>query len=331
MASRLSTRVIGLTLVTCIVAAAVVLARPTTGAALPAYAAATGQACSACHVNPAGGGTLTNVGQAFQAVPTHATDPAGAFAQVTPATQPAPAAQPTAAPTSAPTAPATPARTGQQVFSESCAVCHGELGQGKVGVPTLAGYAGHLQRAGISPENAAVSLTPVLRSGIPGRMPSLPSDVLSDADIASLSNYLVSLPPATGDSLYLAQCATCHGLKGEGTIGHPLNSDRDFVPPDATLDQLTAATAKVVHEGIHGAMPAVPQLTHLEVSRIAVHLFDFDQVAAWVAEFNAKQGHEPTIADWNDRAWSLDFVARFGKQPTDSDWAAHWAVTNPMD
>lgn len=65
--------------------------------ALPQYAAATGQACGTCHVNPAGGGPRNATGQAFEAIPTHATDPAGAFAQAT-APAPAPAPAPVAAP-----------------------------------------------------------------------------------------------------------------------------------------------------------------------------------------------------------------------------------------
>ncbi len=35
--------------------------------ALPAYAAATGKACGACHVNPAGGGPRNAFGEAFAA------------------------------------------------------------------------------------------------------------------------------------------------------------------------------------------------------------------------------------------------------------------------
>jgi len=34
--------------------------------ATPVYAQQTGKACGACHVNPAGGGTLTSAGEAFQ-------------------------------------------------------------------------------------------------------------------------------------------------------------------------------------------------------------------------------------------------------------------------
>lgn len=321
MTSRLSSRVLILAALASGLAAAVLFLRPAPSFALPAYAAATGQVCATCHVNPAGGGVRTAVGQSFEAIPSHVSDPVGAFAQ---ATAGASSAMPILL------SPA-PSRTGQQVYEGSCGVCHGMLGQGKLGVPTLAGAAGHMQRLGINPQDAAAGLTPILRNGVSGRMPPFPPAALSDADIASLANYLMTLPPATGDSLYTAQCATCHGLAGEGVIGHPLNSSGDFVKPGITVDQLAVDLGKTVRAGIPGEMPSFPQLTDLEVRRLAVHLLDFDQVSAWAAEFKAKEGHDPTIADWNDRAWSLEFVARFGRQPTDAEWAAHWAETNPND
>lgn len=79
---------------------------PTTTVALPAYGTATGQACGACHVNPAGGGPLTAKGQQFQAVATHITDPAGAWAQIN---QPAATATPVPAAPTATRPAATPA------------------------------------------------------------------------------------------------------------------------------------------------------------------------------------------------------------------------------
>ncbi|MCL4367679.1 MAG: hypothetical protein M1337_00650 [Actinobacteria bacterium] len=72
----------------CIVVAVALLFWPTPSAALPNYAAATGQACGTCHVNPGGGGPRNDFGQAFEAIPTHADDPAGAFAQASGASAP---------------------------------------------------------------------------------------------------------------------------------------------------------------------------------------------------------------------------------------------------
>ena len=94
----------------------IMIAMATVTDALPQYAAATGQPCATCHVNPAGGGPRNATGQAFEAIPTHSTDPAGAFAQIShtapapaPTQAPAPAATQTPAPAPAPTQAPAPA------------------------------------------------------------------------------------------------------------------------------------------------------------------------------------------------------------------------------
>ena len=46
---------------------ALTVAVPKPAAALPAYAASTGKACAACHVNPAGSGPRNAFGEAFAA------------------------------------------------------------------------------------------------------------------------------------------------------------------------------------------------------------------------------------------------------------------------
>ncbi|MDO8690202.1 MAG: hypothetical protein Q7R39_09385 [Dehalococcoidia bacterium] len=94
-------RAFALVAILAIVASFVVLLRPTTTtSALPDYAAKTGQACGACHVSAAGGGPRTAKGDAFAAIPTHAPDPVGAWAQVSGAAAPAPAPATAPAPAS---------------------------------------------------------------------------------------------------------------------------------------------------------------------------------------------------------------------------------------
>ncbi len=91
-------------------AALLMLILPGRGSALPTYSTATGQPCTTCHVNASGTGGLTAKGQAFAAIPNHAADPAGAFAQVQAAAAPA-APAPTTAPAAPAAAPAAPAAT----------------------------------------------------------------------------------------------------------------------------------------------------------------------------------------------------------------------------
>jgi hypothetical protein len=75
------------------------LLTPAPGLALKSYATATGQSCGACHVDPAGGGSLTAKGSAFAAISTHSSDPKGAWTKVS-----APVVAPTNTPV--PTKPA---------------------------------------------------------------------------------------------------------------------------------------------------------------------------------------------------------------------------------
>ena len=50
-----------------VVGGALTIAAPRSATATPAYAAATGKACGACHQNPAGGGPRNAFGDAFAA------------------------------------------------------------------------------------------------------------------------------------------------------------------------------------------------------------------------------------------------------------------------
>ena len=63
----MTVKVLGAVVAALAVAGALTIATPKPAAALPAYAASTGKACGACHVNPAGGGPRNAFGEAFAA------------------------------------------------------------------------------------------------------------------------------------------------------------------------------------------------------------------------------------------------------------------------
>ena len=60
-------KVLGAVAVALVVGGALMVSVPKSAQALPAYAAATGKACGACHTNPAGGGPRNAFGEAFAA------------------------------------------------------------------------------------------------------------------------------------------------------------------------------------------------------------------------------------------------------------------------
>ncbi len=78
----------------------------------------TGGSCGTCHVDPAGGGTLTDYGSKFAAQSNHKTDPVAALNAIGPAPGTSPLTTPTPAPTLAPTPAPTPAPTLAPTSSE---------------------------------------------------------------------------------------------------------------------------------------------------------------------------------------------------------------------
>src|SRR3990172_2039463 len=85
----------------------------------------------------------------------------------------------------------TPPASGEQLFENpsSCAACHGKRGVGGVG-PKLDARAAAAQ-LGLTKEQLLPGLIPLVRNGIPGRMPAFP--VLTDGEIMSIGEYLWNL------------------------------------------------------------------------------------------------------------------------------------------
>lgn len=132
-------------------------ARPTAHA-LPEYAARTGQPCATCHVNPAGGGPRTLRGLLWVAQ--------GKPDKVPPL--PGGEEKPTAL-------------NGRELFEKfACAGCHGPNGEGGVG-PAL-------NKA----ELPADEIAQVVRNGR-GAMMSFASDVLSDAELEAIIQFVQAL------------------------------------------------------------------------------------------------------------------------------------------
>ena len=116
---------------------------------------------------------------------------------------------------------------------QSCAVCHGEGGQGNIelGAPALAGQgAQYLERQ-----------LQYFKSGVRGADPrdtqglqmQMMAGTLADEDIPAIAAYLSGLPQAVpagvpkgdlknGNNYYQSKCGACHGGQAQGNSG--LNS-----------------------------------------------------------------------------------------------------------
>ena len=139
-----------------------------------------------------------------------------------PATLP-PAVEPTARPelagVSFPSEPPS-AQDGAAVYSSNCATCHGADGKGAVEGARDFNDADYMRAA--APADFYASIT----NG-KGKMPAF-KDQLSDGDRWNATYYLWhwSVPEATiaeGDTVYQANCVTCHGPDGSGAIAQAPN------------------------------------------------------------------------------------------------------------
>lgn len=89
-----------------------------------------------------------------------------------------------------------PPTTGRNLYENptSCAACHGPKGIGGVG-PGLAGHAAQFIAQGLTKEQVLPGLIPLVRNGIPGKMPAFKH--LTDAEILAIGDYLWGLSAPT--------------------------------------------------------------------------------------------------------------------------------------
>lgn len=135
--------------------------------------------------------------------------------------------------------------TGQTLYRENCAACHGLSAQGAKGYPSLATgswlWGGDPEtvaetiRVGINSAHKDSRVSQMMAFGKDG---ILKRDEVADvvAYVRSLSDQTVARDTATpkleaGKSVYAANCATCHGDEGKGKsdIGAPNLTDRSWI------------------------------------------------------------------------------------------------------
>jgi cbb3-type cytochrome oxidase subunit 1/mono/diheme cytochrome c family protein len=176
------------------------------------------------------------------------------------------------------------ARRGAEVFARNCTGCHGSrgLGDGPAAV-ALAPIPRNLTSAQFSDR----SLSEALWNGVRGS--SMPAwNDLPSGDLRGLVAHLKTLTPterptdlsaeerSTAQSLYLKQCAVCHGQTGTGdgpTAPSLAPAPTNFHEVRPTLDYAQAALAS----GVRGtAMPKWgPKLTAEERSLLARYVRSF--------------------------------------------------------
>jgi cbb3-type cytochrome c oxidase subunit III len=154
--------------------------------------------------------------------------------------------------------------SGEALFAAHCATCHQATGQGTAAFPPLAGNS---VITAIDP-TAMIAVIANGRSGpltvngktYNGTMPTWRGQ-LTNADIASVATYVRSAwgnnaPPVTEDqvaaagapvsaqvgaSVYVKNCAACHGANGDGGVGPALAGN-----PHVNIDSANAMLTTIV-------------------------------------------------------------------------------------
>lgn len=141
---------------------------------------------------------------------------------------------------------------GRRLFANSCSVCHGATGRGGSGFPDLTdsewAWGGSFQR-----------IQQTILDGRTGVMPPW-QQVLGDAGVADVANYVLSLSGANhdaaaaarGEKQYQTLCVVCHGPTG---TGNPMLGAPDLANGiwryGGTLEDVEA----VISKGRTGQMP----------------------------------------------------------------------------
>jgi cytochrome c oxidase cbb3-type subunit 3 len=132
---------------------------------------------------------------------------------------------------------------GKQIFTSSCAQCHGLDGKGSERAPSIADTA-NVQRL------SAAQLSDIIENGVPGTgMPAFHS--LQTSQVRAVVGYLrilqgknktASLPgnPASGKVIFFGQlgCSQCHMVGGEGGF---IASDLSDYTRSHTVEQIRRA------------------------------------------------------------------------------------------
>ncbi len=166
-------------------------------------------------------------------------------------------------------------KMGQRMFSNNCAVCHGQGGQGAYGFPTLSDsdwlYGGQ-----------PATIIQTITNGRRGAMPAW-GPVLGEDGVQDVANYVLSLSGKTVDTEAAARgqtqfntlCAACHMPTGKGmqALGAPNLTDNVWLY-GGEFEQV----AHTIRAGRAGVMPAHKDLlSEDKIKLISAYVFSLSK------------------------------------------------------
>ena len=182
---------------------------------------------------------------------------------------------------------------GEKLYLQHCAACHGDTGDGGVGVPlSLPDF-----QSSVSNEYLKISI----KQGRPGRvMPAFPQ--LSEAELDSIVKHLrtfadVAIPdedptpvkgdPVKGKQLYTKYCLSCHGPNGEGSKGTGVTFSRPrdlpiLAPALNNPGFQVAATDKMIKHALSRGRRGTPMPSFLK-SGMTVQ--DLNDIVRYIRSF----------------------------------------------
>lgn len=166
-------------------------------------------------------------------------------------------------------------RGGEVIFKENCAPCHQTGGQGAPGYPTLADDEWIW---GGTPSAIAQTITHGVRWEIDedtrfSEMSAFGADELLEAsEIDALADYVVALAGGSTEEneLFLDNCASCHGEKGEGIadLGAPALNNQIWLF-GGSREEIRAQ----IYQPQHGQMPSWGgRLSEADIKQVTVYV-----------------------------------------------------------
>ena len=165
--------------------------------------------------------------------------------------------------------------TGERLFINNCATCHGSDARGSKGFPNLTDTD---WLHGGTPEKIVESIT----LGRTGMMPPMAAAVGTPQDVRNVANYVLSLSgsahnpilAAAGRSKFAA-CAACHGADGKGNIALGAPNLTDKVWLHGWGDE--AIIAMVNHGKTNAMPPQAGRLTPEQIHVLATYVWSLSQ------------------------------------------------------